>query len=112
MLTPYEILGLQPGAEPEVVEAAYRALMKKYHPDRWSGSPELAHRRAQEINAAYASVKNGSVSAAEPIPSTVRADPSLAPTITAPFNIGRNLAWATGLSAAIVAIAAAVGSAR
>jgi hypothetical protein len=31
--TPFEILGVSPDAEPEVIAAAYRALAKKHHPD-------------------------------------------------------------------------------
>lgn len=31
---PYEILGLHPGCEPEVLAAAVRALRLKYHPDK------------------------------------------------------------------------------
>ncbi len=37
--TPYQILNLSPDAEPVVIEAAYRALIKKYHPDLWLGDP-------------------------------------------------------------------------
>jgi curved DNA-binding protein CbpA len=33
MRDPYEVLQVQPGAEPEVVRAAYRVLARKYHPD-------------------------------------------------------------------------------
>ncbi|HSD83576.1 MAG TPA: DnaJ domain-containing protein, partial [Anaerolineae bacterium] len=29
----YQILQVVPQAEPEVIEAAYRRLMRKYHPD-------------------------------------------------------------------------------
>lgn len=55
---PHQILGVAPDAEPEVVDAAYRALMKKYHPDRSPGD-QLAMRRAQAINSAYAALKSG-----------------------------------------------------
>lgn len=48
----YRILGVDPASEDVVIQAAYRALMRRYHPDtnRNSGSSK----RAQEINAAYA----------------------------------------------------------
>ncbi|NLE75241.1 MAG: DnaJ domain-containing protein [Chloroflexi bacterium] len=48
---PYAILQVSPQAEPEIIQAAYRRLAAKYHPDV-NGSPE-ALRRMQEINAAY-----------------------------------------------------------
>ncbi|MBI2906414.1 MAG: J domain-containing protein [Chloroflexi bacterium] len=47
----YAILQVHPRAEKEVIEAAYRRLATKYHPDR-NSSPE-ATRRMKEINAAY-----------------------------------------------------------
>ncbi len=48
----YGILGVSPISEQEVIEAAYRALMRKYHPDRSSGDL-AALLRAREINEAY-----------------------------------------------------------
>lgn len=45
----YDVLNVAAAAEPEVIEAAYRSLMKKYHPDRTAGVGEKASR----INAAY-----------------------------------------------------------
>jgi hypothetical protein len=53
----YDILNVAPGAEPEVLEAAYRALMKKYHPDRHvdAGAPG---QRASEVNAAFAVLRD------------------------------------------------------
>lgn len=47
----YRVLQVDPSAEPEVIEAAYKALVKKYHPDR-NRAPEAEHRMAQ-INMAY-----------------------------------------------------------
>lgn len=44
----FKILGVAPGAPPEVIKAAYRALMKIHHPDV-GGDP----RRAKEIEEAY-----------------------------------------------------------
>jgi uncharacterized membrane protein (DUF485 family) len=47
----YRILQVDPRAEPEVIEAAYRRLARKYHPDvnRSADSAE----RMKELNAAY-----------------------------------------------------------
>ncbi|MFS8064189.1 MAG: J domain-containing protein [Luteimonas sp.] len=56
----YEILGLSRNSEAEVIEAAYRALMKKYHPDRWSGNRSEAEPRAKLINEAYATLRDSS----------------------------------------------------
>jgi len=47
----YEILQVSPNAEQEVIEAAYRRLARKYHPDVYSG-PDVAH-RMRELNEAY-----------------------------------------------------------
>ncbi|MFN3943526.1 MAG: J domain-containing protein [Allosphingosinicella sp.] len=52
----YDVLGVTPGAEEVVIEAAYRALMKKYHPDQ-AGDGQ-AGRAATRINAAYAVLKD------------------------------------------------------
>lgn len=49
----YFVLGILPDAEDVVVRAAYKALAQRYHPDRWQGAPEEAHRRMSEINLAY-----------------------------------------------------------
>src|SRR5215469_12918379 len=48
----YEILQVDPGVEPEVLEAAYRRLARKYHPD--VSAAGAGDRRMKEINAAYA----------------------------------------------------------
>lgn len=45
----YSALGLKPGADSAAVEAAYRELIKRYHPDRAGGDSA----RAAEINWAY-----------------------------------------------------------
>lgn len=57
MNDPYAVLGLSPGASDEEVKKAYRALAKKYHPDRNPGD-EAAARKMQEINAAYEQIKD------------------------------------------------------
>ena len=47
----YAILQVDPRAEPEVIDAAYRRLAAKYHPDV-NGAPDAAEQMKQ-INAAY-----------------------------------------------------------
>ncbi len=47
----YAILQVHPLAEPEVIEAAYRRLSRKYHPDV-SGQAD-AGRRMREMNEAF-----------------------------------------------------------
>jgi len=46
----YSVLQVDPYAEPEVIQAAYHALAKKYHPDLVHGSEE----RMSAINVAWA----------------------------------------------------------
>jgi len=59
---PYVVLGIIPGASLIEVRAAYRGLVKTYHPDRHmaAGTPpeflRVAHARMAAINAAYAAV--------------------------------------------------------
>lgn len=52
----YEILGVSPNSETEVITAAYNALMKKYHPD--TNKSDDAAAKAQEINEAYETLKD------------------------------------------------------
>lgn len=47
----YQVLQVDPEAEPEVIEAAYRRLARKYHPDVSSASDSGT--RMKGINAAY-----------------------------------------------------------
>ena len=51
MLDAYETLQVSRNAEPEVIEAAFRRLARKYHPDTNPASDATA--RMQEINWAY-----------------------------------------------------------
>lgn len=45
----YQTLGLEPGADQAAIDRAYRALIKRYHPDRAGGDAV----RASAINEAY-----------------------------------------------------------
>ena len=59
--SPYEILGVSPGASKEDVTKAYRKLAKKYHPDLDPGD-KTAEKKMSEINAAYEAIKSGNAS--------------------------------------------------
>lgn len=53
------MLGVEPGASPDDIKAAWRALARQHHPDLTGDDPEAAHRatrRMAEINAAYAAL--------------------------------------------------------
>jgi hypothetical protein len=57
----YAVLQVAPDAEPEVIDAAYRQLMRKYHPDLAGDNQDLAarlHKRAKEINQAYSVLRD------------------------------------------------------
>ena len=50
---PYKVLQVDPEADRDVIQAAYRQLARKYHPDRAQNLPDDAARRMVEINAAW-----------------------------------------------------------
>ena len=49
----YDVLQVSPDAEPAVIHSAYRALVKRYHPDKFHGDTTQAEARMKLINAAY-----------------------------------------------------------
>ena len=71
MKNPYQVLGVSPNATDEEVKQAYRALARKYHPDKYRDSDmaDLAEEKMKEINAAYEEIqkqrKAGSSGAAQ-----------------------------------------------
>ena len=55
----YEILEVNKKASKEVIEKAYKVLIKKYHPDLYSGEKQqYAERKTKEINEAYRILSN------------------------------------------------------
>ena len=58
----YKVLGVSADSEDIVIQAAYRALMRRYHPDK--NPSDTARQRTVEINAAYAVLGDSSKRAA------------------------------------------------
>jgi formylglycine-generating enzyme len=52
----YQILQVAPEADPEVIQAAYRALVKRFHPD--TGGAQASNEKMKELNEAYAVLSN------------------------------------------------------
>lgn len=52
-MTYYELLEIAENASDEIIKAAYRAQMKKYHPDVFVGDPAFAEAKTKQINTAY-----------------------------------------------------------
>ncbi len=54
-MNPYEVLGVSENATDDQIREAYKALVKKYHPDKYQNNPlaDLAEDKLQEINEAY-----------------------------------------------------------
>ncbi len=59
MKNPYEVLGVSQNATEEQIKAAYKELVKKYHPDKYINNPlaNLAEEKMKEINEAYAEIQ-------------------------------------------------------
>lgn len=60
-MDPYEVLGVRQGASEEEIKAAYKELVKKYHPDKYQNNPlsDLAEEKLQEVNEAYDMLMKG-----------------------------------------------------
>ncbi len=59
MNDPYKVLGVSPDASDDEIKKAYRALARKYHPDKYRDSDlaDLASEKMKEVNAAYEEIK-------------------------------------------------------
>src|SRR5688500_1466184 len=55
--TYYEILGVNKHASEEEIKAAYKALAKKYHPDKHDGNP-VFEEHFKKVNTAYQTLSN------------------------------------------------------
>lgn len=49
----YELLNVKPTASKAEIKAAYKSLIKKYHPDIYKGDKTFAERKTKEINTAF-----------------------------------------------------------
>ena len=50
----YELLEVNPKASKEIIEKAYKVLIKKYHPDLYQGEERIyAESKSRELNEAY-----------------------------------------------------------
>ena len=52
MRDPYQVLGVQKGADAAAIKSAFRKLAAQHHPDKNPGD-DGAHQRFKELNAAY-----------------------------------------------------------
>lgn len=59
-MNPYDILELQPGAQPDEIKAAYHRLAKQWHPDRFPPGPKKAEAEARfrQLSEAFAMLKD------------------------------------------------------
>lgn len=54
----YEILEISPTASDEVIKMAYKALVKKYHPDVYENKTQEFEKKMKDINEAYEILSN------------------------------------------------------
>lgn len=60
MNDPYKILGVSRTDDDDKIKAAYRELVRKYHPDKYANTDlaEMANEKMKEINAAYEQIQS------------------------------------------------------
>jgi curved DNA-binding protein CbpA len=54
----YNLLGIDPGADPQTVKQAYLAAIKKWHPDKNPDRTEEAEEKTKVLNQAYQMLKD------------------------------------------------------
>ena len=89
---PYKVLQVDPEAEDEVIQAAYRRLARKYHPGRRDGSATSQDRMVR-INQAWDRlrdpVRRAAVDRARPPATPPRTSPPPTPMRTSATGCGR-----------------------
>lgn len=62
MKDPHKVLGVTPNASDDEIKSAYKALLKKYHPDNYAGTnnplENLAVEKYEEVIEAYDEIMN------------------------------------------------------
>jgi curved DNA-binding protein CbpA len=71
---PYLVLGVRPDATDQELRSAYRRLVQLHHPDHNNGSAE-SERRFEEVQVAYAEIRELRARGAQPRPATAQAPP-------------------------------------
>jgi curved DNA-binding protein CbpA len=90
---PYSVLQVLPNADQEVVNAAFKALALKYHPDH--DATRRAADKMAELNRAYAILRDPSARAAHDRArrSTIAGPPPSSPTQGSVLSFGRYTGW-------------------
>jgi len=73
VVDPYAVLGIDPGATPEEITAAFRRLAKRWHPDMGGG--DAAVLRMAQVNAAYDLLRAAQRPGHVPLPAASGAGP-------------------------------------
>jgi curved DNA-binding protein CbpA len=71
---PYLVLGVRPEATDQEVRSAYRRLVQLHHPDHNNGSAE-SERRFEEVQVAYAEIRERRARGPQPRPGAAQAPP-------------------------------------